>query len=196
MKKHIFNSIIIFIICTILVSFTSNNIIVEKKVINTSKSKIEWFGAKITGKHNGSINLKSGLFLFENNKLIGGEFVVDMNTIVCTDLSDKIELKKRLEADLNSDHFFNVSKYPESKFKITSIGVLAPDKYKITGDLTIKDITLSNSCEIVFEDNKAFGSIIIDRTKYNMTLRSGSVFENLGNKLIYDEFELKFVFVF
>lgn len=195
MKKHIFNSVIILIICTILVSFTSYNLI-EKKVIDTSKSKIEWFGAKITGKHNGTINLKSGIFLFEDKKLIGGEFVVDMNTIVCLDLNDKIELKKRLEADLNSDNFFNVSKYPESKYKITSIGILAPNKYKITGDLTIRGITLSNSCEIVFEDNKAFGSIIIDRTKYNMTLRSGSVFDNLGNKLIYDEFELKFEFIF
>lgn len=194
MKKIFFKSVLTVITVTLLFSFSFNNI--EKKVVDATKSKIEWFGAKITGKHNGTINLKSGSFLFDGNSLVGGEFVVDMTTIVCTDLNDKIDLKKRLENHLNSDDFFGVTKFPESKFKITSIGVLAPNKYKITGDLTIKDITLKNSSEIVFEDNKAYGSIIIDRTKYGMTLRSGSVFENLGNRIVYDEFELKFVFIF
>ena len=193
MKKSII-MILLISFSLLLVSFTINK--VEKKLIDTSKSKIEWYGAKITGKHNGTINLKSGNFIFEKNKLTGGEFVVDMKTIVCIDLNDKIQLKKRLEEHLNSADFFNVEIYPESKFKITSIHTLAPNKYKITGDLTIKNITLPQSCEITFDANKAHGSIIIDRTKYDMTIRSASVFENLGNKMVYDEFELKFSFVF
>jgi polyisoprenoid-binding protein YceI len=194
MKKIFLKSFVALIISLVLVSFTFNK--VEKKIVDTSKSSIEWYAAKITGKHNGSINLKSGSFLFEENKLVGGEFVVDMTTIVCKDLVDKIELKKRLEYDLFSDNFFSVEKYPESSFKITSIGILAPNKYKITGDLTIRGITVENSCVLLFGDNKAQGTLVVDRTKYGMTLRSGSVFENLGNKVIYDEFELKLSLVY
>lgn len=194
MKKPIVILILFVTSYLLLVSFTLSK--VEKKVINTSKSKIEWYGEKITGKHNGTINIKSGFFLFEENKLVGGEFVVDTNTILCIDLFDKIELKKRLENHLKSTDFFNVEKYPESTFKITSIGTISPTKYKITGDLTIRGITLPKSCEITFDKNKAYGSLIVDRTKYGMTLRSGSVFENLGNKIVYDDFQIKFEFVY
>lgn len=194
MKRIFLKSTVAVTTCLLLISFTFNK--VEKKLVDTSKSSIEWFAAKITGKHNGTINLKSGSLLFEENKLVGGEFVVDMTTIVCVDLKDKIELKKRFETDLNSDNFFSVKNFPESSFKITSINTIAPNKYKVTGDLTIRGITLENSCILQFENNKAQGSLVVDRTKYGMTLRSGSFFENLGNRVVYDEFEIKLSLVF
>ena len=194
MKRIFLKSTVAVTTCLLLISFTFNK--VEKKSVDASKSSIEWFAAKITGKHNGTINLKSGSLLFEENKLVGGEFVVDMTTIVCVDLKDKIELKKRFETDLNSDNFFSVKNFPESSFKITSIGTIAPNKYKVTGDLTIRGVTLENSCILQFENNKAQGSLVVDRTKYGMTLRSGSVFENLGNRVVYDEFEIKLSLVF
>ena len=36
-----------------------------------------------------------------------------------------------------------------------------------------------------------FTNIVIDRTKYNVKYGSGSFFDNLGDKTIYDEFKLK-----
>jgi hypothetical protein len=36
-----------------------------------------------------------------------------------------------------------------------------------------------------------FASIVVDRTKYNVRYGSGSFFDNLGDKTIYDEFKLK-----
>jgi polyisoprenoid-binding protein YceI len=42
---------------------------------------------------------------------------------------------------LKSDDFFNAEKFPEIKFKSTKFEKLDDNKYKITGDLTIRDVT-------------------------------------------------------
>ncbi len=42
---------------------------------------------------------------------------------------------------LKTDDFFNAEKYPEIKFKSSSIGKIDDKNYKITGDLTIRDVT-------------------------------------------------------
>jgi polyisoprenoid-binding protein YceI len=42
---------------------------------------------------------------------------------------------------LKSDDFFNAEKFPEINFKSTSFEKLGDNKYKITGDLTIRDVT-------------------------------------------------------
>jgi polyisoprenoid-binding protein YceI len=47
----------------------------------------------------------------------------------------------RRDAHLKSDDFFNAEKYPEINFKSTSFEKLSDTKYKITGDLTIRDVT-------------------------------------------------------
>jgi polyisoprenoid-binding protein YceI len=42
---------------------------------------------------------------------------------------------------LKSDDFFNAEKFPEIKFKSTKFEKLGDNKYKIYGDLTIRDVT-------------------------------------------------------
>jgi polyisoprenoid-binding protein YceI len=42
---------------------------------------------------------------------------------------------------LKSDDFFNAEKFPEIKFTSTSFEKVGEGKYKITGDLTIRDVT-------------------------------------------------------
>jgi polyisoprenoid-binding protein YceI len=42
---------------------------------------------------------------------------------------------------LKSDDFFNAEKFPEIKFKSTKFEKIDDNKYKITGDLTIRDVT-------------------------------------------------------
>jgi len=45
------------------------------------------------------------------------------------------------DGHLKSDDFFNAEKFPEINFKSTSFENLGDNKYKITGDLTIRDVT-------------------------------------------------------
>lgn len=192
MKNKFIKMNFLLFVGLLIVSFTSLK--VEKKVVDTSKSTIEWLGAKVTGKHNGTIKLKSGFLNFQDKKLVGGEFVVDMTTIICTDLQG--EYKGKLEKHLSSDDFFGVATFPEANFKTTKVAAISPNKYKLTGDLTIKGKTLEHSFTLDFEKNQATGTIVIDRSKYDIRYGSGSFFDNLGDKTIHDNFELKVLLVF
>lgn len=55
----------------------------------------------------------------------------------------------RRDAHLKSDDFFNAEKYPEINFKSTSFEKLSDTKYKITGDLTIRDVTKNVTFDVV-----------------------------------------------
>lgn len=48
---------------------------------------------------------------------------------------------ERRDGHLKTDDFFNAEKFPEIKFKSTAFEKVGENKYKITGDLTIRDVT-------------------------------------------------------
>jgi polyisoprenoid-binding protein YceI len=60
-------------------------------------------------------------------------FSVDINS-VNTDNEGR-------DKHLKSDDFFNAEKYPTMKFESTSLTPAGANKYKLTGNLTIRDIT-------------------------------------------------------
>src|SRR5258708_7677083 len=51
--------------------------------------------------------------------------------------------------DLRSGNFLEVDKYPAIEFKSASIEAAGEDKYKVAGDLTIKDVTKGISLDVV-----------------------------------------------
>jgi len=53
------------------------------------------------------------------------------------------------DGHLKSDDFFNAEKFPEINFKSTSFEKLGDKKYKITGDLTIRDVTKNVTFDVV-----------------------------------------------
>lgn len=161
--------------------------------INITKSTIKWHGEKVTGEHFGTINIKDGALEFKKGKLIGGSFNIDMASIENTDLDG--EYKGKLEGHLKSDDFFGVAKYPTANLKITKVKENGKDgQYTVTADLTIKGITkpVTFTVELINDNGLivANANIIIDRSKYDVRYGSGSFFDNLGDKTIYDEFTL------
>lgn len=165
------------------------------KPINTSSSIVNWIGKKVTGSHNGSIAVKSGSLNFNGDVLIGGEIVIDMNSINCLDLTGNG--KNGLEGHLKSDDFFGVAKYPTAKIVFTKvISRGKPGEYKIVGNLTIKNTTKEIKFDAVVGANSATADIKIDRTDYDVRYNSGSFFDSLGDKTIYDEFDLNVKLVF
>ena len=159
-----------------------------------SNGVINWKGTEITKEfHEGTIGISSGSLSFDGDTLVDGAFVVDMNSIVCTDLSEKYAAK--LVGHLKSDAFFGVAEHPEAKLKFTSV-VPTEGVYKVTGDFTIRGITHSETFILKLEGNKATADLEIDRSKYNVKFRSGSFFKNLGDKLINDELELSVSFTY
>ena len=173
--------------------FTAFGAFAQKTVkVDNATSSIKWEGAKVGGSHNGTINLKSGSLSFDNTQLIGGEFVIDMSTITNLDLEG--EYKGKLEGHLKSDDFFGVATYPTSKFVITEVTPQGPGKYKVEGNLTIKKTTKPvKFIAYTKEDGKnliASADITVDRSEYDVRYGSGSFFDNLGDKVIYDDFTL------
>lgn len=171
----------------------------SKFTANVAESTIEWKGFKPTGTHTGTVNLDSGTFSLADGKLESGTFIIDMTSINVTDLEG--EYKTDLEAHLkgtgegNEDHFFNVNKFPNGAFEITG-ATEENGKTMVSGNLSLKGIknnvtfpaTITNEGDIMTFTSDAF---TIDRTKWSVNYSSKSVFDNLGDKFINDEMELK-----
>jgi polyisoprenoid-binding protein YceI len=96
---------------------------------------------------------------------------------------------------LKSDDFFGVAKYPIVKLVITGSTPFDKGNGVVSGTLTIKDITNPIEFKAAMQKKDEgvwfFANIVVDRTKYNIRYGSGSFFDNLGDKTIYDEFRLK-----
>ena len=101
----------------------------------------------------------------------------------------------RLEGHLRSDDFFGVEKNPVSKLVITGSTPFDKGSATLKGNLTIKGITnpveFKATMQKTDEGTRFFANIVIDRSKYDIRYGSGSFFDNLGDKTIYDEFKLK-----
>lgn len=167
---------------------------IHKIDVDTGKSSIEWTGKKLTGEHYGKISVLNGYLLVDSNRLTGGSFAIDMNTITCTDITDE-KSNNRLVDHLKSEDFFSVGKFPLSRFVITEVVYKGGDAYEITGDLTIKEKThpLTFPAIVIIRSKvvTAIATLVFDRSKYNVKFGSQSFFENLGDKLVYDEVEMK-----
>ncbi|TNE67719.1 MAG: YceI family protein [Bacteroidetes bacterium] len=166
--------------------------------VDVTSSSVIWKGYKVTGEHTGTVKLKSGALQFTDGKLTGGSFVVDMNSITCTDLEG--EWAGKLVGHLKSDDFFGVANYPTSKFVITrAIPQDTKGNYKVIGNLTIKDTTKETKFFVNLTESNgmvtANGKLTVDRSEYNIRYGSGSFFDDLGDKTIYDEFDLEITLV-
>ncbi|MEI6851660.1 MAG: YceI family protein [Bacteroidota bacterium] len=156
-------------------------------------SKINWVGKKVTGEHTGTINLASGEFTINNGMIEKGKFEVDMTSIKDVDQTDEA-YRTKLETHLKSDDFFGVVAYPKATFVIDKPVKIENGITLVDGKITIKGVTQPIVIKAVFSEGKdgmrIYATITIDRTKFNVKYGSGSFFENLGDKTIYDEFYL------
>jgi len=161
--------------------------------VDSKNSKLLWTARKVTGEHTGTINISSGTLNVENHALQSGSFKLDTRTIAVTDIKDA-DGNAKLTGHLKSDDFFAVERFPAADFAITGIKPHGQNKYDVTGKLTIKGITndVSFPATVVIDKGKltANAKVKVDRTKYDIKFRSKNYFENLGDKAIYDDFDL------
>lgn len=175
---------LIAILAISLMSFT----ILKEKTVNVEESTIAWTGGKVTGQHQGTIALKSGMLKFDGETLTGGTFVIDMTSISNTDMQGGG--KAKIEGHLKSDDFFGVEKHPTATLDITTAEKQTGNTYAVTGNLSIKGITNPIAFNMSVENNTATALVKVDRTKYNIKYGSASFFDGLKDKAIYDDFDL------
>ena len=185
--KTTFKFIITITLTLISISFSYS----QSLTANKTQSLIRWYGEELTGKtHFGNLSFKEGRIELQDGLIIGGNFVVNMTSLSVEDLSGGA--KARLEGHLRSDDFFSVDKYPDATLKISQKAKVEGDVQKLYGELTIKGIKHAVDFSIILVDKKtATANLTFDRSKYNVRFRSGSFFENLGDKLILDDIRME-----
>lgn len=188
MKSKLTSAILLLLVIATS-SFKSTSLRADIYKVDTEKSVITWVGKKFAGSHNGTIKLKSGTLNFSGKKLTGGGFIIDMASIKDADNS------ANLENHLKADDFFGVATFPAAQFVIKKI-TTSGDEATVTGDLTLKGITnpVTFAAKVAWNADGTITAtaekVIVDRTKYGIKFKSKSAFPDVGDKLIYDEFEL------
>jgi polyisoprenoid-binding protein YceI len=182
-------------ISMILLALMVSGAMAQKKSLISDESQVKWLGKKVGGEHYGFISLKSGVLEMKGNEVQSGTFVMDMSTITVTDLTNA-EYNAKLVGHLKSDDFFGVDKFPVSTLVITSGKLKGNNVYVFKGSLTIKGKTNPVEFEAMSKAvgaNTIFtGKLVVDRSLYDVRYGSGKFFDNLGDKMIYDNFELDF----
>ena len=162
---------------------------------NVSESTIEWLGSKPTGTHNGTIAIETGDFQVVDGNIQSGAFKIDMNSIVDLDIPAEEEGNGKLVGHLKSADFFDVEKFPYASFEITSVEE-KEGKTMLSGNLKLKDkvnnvtfpVSVSMDGDAMTLTSETF---TIDRSKWDARYGSKSFFDNLGDKFISDDIELK-----
>jgi len=189
MKNRNSKIVMLFVLAISLMSFTA---LTEKEVI-VEKSQVNWKGYKVTGQHEGTINLTSGNLIFDGATLTGGSFLMDMTSINTTDLEG--DYKGKLDGHLKSADFFGVEKFPTATLEFINVSG-KEGSYKVKANLTIKETTKAVEFSITVKENVATANLEIDRTEYDIKYGSSSFFDGLKDKAIYDNFDLNVTLTF
>ncbi len=165
------------------------------KNVDVVTSVVTWKGAKPTGEHHGTVALKESSLAVENGTIKSGEFIIDMATITDLDM-EAGKGKEKIEGHLKSPDFFDVEKYPTSKFVITGVNKEG-NNLAVTGNLTIKDVTKSITIPATVSENDGVVTFKsekfnIDRADFNVKYGSKKFFDNLKDKFVADLVEMSF----
>ncbi len=187
--------------------------------LDQANSQVIWNGRKPGGEHHGTIAVKDGQIQLKDNKVVGGTIQMDLTQINAQDVQG--EDKQKLEGHLKSPDFFYVEQYPTAKFVITSVeefsGEISADEkpqdtennaeydryvlenptHKVTGNLTLRDTTLSITipAKIEVKENEvtARSRFVIDRSKWNVNFMDESnVTAQAKDKFIYNKVNVGF----
>lgn len=154
--------------------------------IKNAGSTINWTGKKVLGLHTGSINLEKGFVELTDGLIAVGEIIIDMTSIVTTDIEDS-KTNSSFLAHLQNDDFFSVDKFTTAKLLITGSTKKENTNLMINGNLTIKDIThpvsFNAKVEVFTDFLHSMGEIVIDRTLYNIRYGRASFYKIWGTVL-------------
>jgi len=167
--------------------------------VDMNTASVHWVGKKVTGQHDGFVKLKSGVLVMNHGTPEAGKFELDMTTLTCADIKDE-KKNKDLVDHLKNDDFFSVDKHPVATLTITRIVPIAGAKagesnFELFANLAIKGINkpvqFPARLDIFQQEVKATAKITIDRTKWDISYKSGTVFPSLADKAIADNIEFE-----
>ncbi len=150
--------------------------------IDTSASKVEFVGSKVTGKHEGKFEKFSGSITVTGGKAETAKIAVEIDA---TSLKTDAE---KLDGHLKSADFFDVEKFPKATFTSTEIKVEG-EKATITGNLNLhgveKSISFPATVKLGGDSVSATAEFSINRKDF------GLVYAGKPDDLIRDEVLIK-----
>ena len=168
----------------------------KEYMLNAEKSTLRWIGGKPTGQHMGSIDVKIGAMAKNSDGTIQCVVVMNMNTIKCMDIEDPEE-NKDLVDHLNDKDFFDVINFPEALIEIKEMRKEPESEFsQVMGELEIKNhkepIEFQATVKDIGDSIMISGTLIFDRTAFEIKYKSKTIFPDLGDKFINDEIEIQF----
>lgn len=172
--------------------------------VDPEKSHLLWFGRNLKNQHNGKLAIKSGWIQMDDGKPLGGEVVVDMESLTCDDVGDK-ETNKSLVAHLKNADFFKVDAYPESSFVLKSCepiyeNTIGQPNLRVAGEMTVRGVTRPMNFRAMLnpiEEGVSFqAQFDLNRVIFGAVYGSGSLFEQLGMHLVNDLVNIQITAVF
>lgn len=164
--------------------------------IDTWKSVINWKGSDLLNlnTHNGTVKFKTGALHRKGIFITGGEFEIDMNSIINTNG----DYNQMLITHLKNEDFFNTKKYPIAKLEIINTHYINATNLDVIAYLTINDIrhiikyqsTIENINNQVVMKSK----FVIDRTLWNINYKSKNFLINMKDDIISNTIDFE-VFV-
>jgi hypothetical protein len=177
MKKIIFSMAVIAASIS-LFSFApkAKNADVVNFTVTAQKSKVDFTGSKKSDFHTGYFPIKSGAVQVNGGKLVGGSFVIDIAGLKVTDAAGG----EKLQGHLSSADFFDITKFGEASFTISSVEYTKADRATIKGDLNLKGIKapITFSAVIRNADDKGFFAeafVPFDRTLFGINYGIGMI---------------------
>ena len=179
----------VYLLFAALALIATTSTFAQSYKVNTDKTTIKWEGKKIGGAHDGFIKFKEGSFTVKDNQITTGSFVIDMNSMTNADIEDE-GYRDKLIGHLKSDDFFGTEKFPTAQLVITKASKFKNGVASVKADLTIKSKTHPIEFEVTKKGSSYTTLLTVDRSKYDIRYGSKSFFDNLGDKVIYDDFTL------
>lgn len=154
-------------------------------VLNVEKSKINWVATEMRGtkRRTGIIAFKDGFLLSQSGEIVGGKFTIDMQTMDVTDVPlDEHVARKNLLDHLKSNDFFNVTQYPISKLELTKVQKIKNDSLKISGNLTIREVTKNIEFDAYHKNGKFRSNFRFNRLDWNIAYKGSWADKTLVDK--------------
>lgn len=158
------------------VEVIKNSTTAEFKTVE-SGSAMEWRAAHLGGVQPrfGKVYFIDGSVLVNKGKLTNATFTVDMKSLTVENFPEGAKEIEQLTGHLLSKDFFDIEKYPRSKFELTKVETTTKDyNSKVTGNLTILGVTKSISFDArinIADDKVSISSedFSINRTDWGLT---------------------------
>lgn len=153
----------------------------EMASVDLENSTVLWEGRANGKSHKWDIQLLEASLEMDDEELVGGSFVIDMDTI--RSIEDDWSTIDNLNNHLKADDFFDVENYPTSRLVITEVTTDT-----IEADLTIKWETHPVSLNRTASDDGLSATFSIDSTKWGVQ-EWWSLIDQAKNAMVADDID-------